>query len=86
MILGRIQAIADAILYEGYALYPYRTSSLKNQRRLSFGTLCPRAYSEAEGGLEPWQLECACLIEADRDASIEAKVSPSSTSRAVCIG
>jgi hypothetical protein len=74
MILGRIQAIADAILYEGYALYPYRTSSLKNQRRLTFGTLCRRAYSEAEGGLEPWQLECACLIEADGDASIEAKV------------
>jgi hypothetical protein len=74
MILGRIQAIADAILYEGYALYPYRTSSLKNQRRLSFGTLAPRAYSEAEGGFEPWQLECACLIEAGPGASIEATV------------
>jgi hypothetical protein len=74
MILGRAQAIADAILYEGYALYPYRTSSLKNQRRLSFGTLCPRAYSEAEGGFEPWELECACLIEADAGASIEATV------------
>ncbi|MEP7121198.1 MAG: hypothetical protein ABJE95_09825 [Byssovorax sp.] len=74
MILGRIQAIADAILYEGYALYPYRTSSLKNQRRLTFGTLCPRAYSEAEGGFEPWELECACLIEAPEGASIEATV------------
>jgi hypothetical protein len=74
MNLGRIQAIADAILYEGYALYPYRTSSLKNQRRLAFGTLCPRGYSEAEGGFEPWELECACLIEAEPSAVIEATV------------
>jgi hypothetical protein len=74
MNLGRVQAIADAILYEGYALYPYRTSSLKNQRRVSFGTLCPRSYSEAEGGLEPWELACACLIDAGAGATIEARV------------
>lgn len=74
MNLGRVQAIADAILYEGYALYPYRTSSLKNRRRIGFGTLCPRSYSEAEGGLEPWQLECACLLEAPPGATIEAQV------------
>ncbi len=31
--------IARSVLYEGFSLYPYRTSSLKNQKRLLFGTL-----------------------------------------------
>ncbi len=28
-----VRAIADAVLYEGYVLWPYRASALKNQRR-----------------------------------------------------
>ena len=33
MSLQRVEEIADAVLYEGYMLYPYRPSSVKNQRR-----------------------------------------------------
>lgn len=36
-----VEAIAKTVLYEGYALYPYRASSLKNARRLMFGSLAP---------------------------------------------
>lgn len=74
MNLGRARPIADAILYEGYALYPYRGSSLKNQRRWMFGSLSPRGHSEARGGQEPCRLECQGLIEARPGAAIEAKV------------
>ena len=32
-----MEEIANAILYEGYMLYPYRASSVKNQQRWNFG-------------------------------------------------
>jgi hypothetical protein len=38
---GRARAIADAVLYEGYLLYPYRASAGKNQCRWQFGVLGP---------------------------------------------
>ena len=31
------EAVADAVLYEGYLLYPYRANALKNARRATFG-------------------------------------------------
>ena len=39
----RVAAIASAVLYEGYVLYPYRASSQKNQLRWQFGVLAPPA-------------------------------------------
>jgi len=42
--------VADAVLYEGYLLYPYRASAAKNQARWQFGVLLPRAWAEARGG------------------------------------
>jgi len=41
-----VRAVADAVLFEGYALYPYRASSPKNQLRWQFGVLAPRGWSE----------------------------------------
>ena len=41
--LDRIRAVADAVLYEGYLLYPYRATSSKNQQRWQFGVLGPQA-------------------------------------------
>jgi len=35
------RAVADAVLYEGYLLYPYRATSSKNQVRWQFGVLGP---------------------------------------------
>jgi hypothetical protein len=65
----RVRAVADAILYEGYALYPYRASSLKNQQRWMLGSLYPRDVAAAAS--EPWRLRCACLLEAPADAEVE---------------
>jgi hydrogenase maturation protease len=44
-VIDPIQAIADAVLYEGYILWPYRRSALKNQRRFTFGGVYPPAHS-----------------------------------------
>ena len=56
------QKVADAVLYEGYLLYPYRASAIKNQVRWQFGVVMPRGYSE-DGGSEPWTVQTECLIE-----------------------
>jgi hypothetical protein len=44
------RAVADAVLFEGYLLYPYRASARKNQLRWQFGVLAPPAYVAGVGG------------------------------------
>ncbi len=43
----RARAVADAVLYEGYLLYPYRANSGKNQSRWQFGVLGPPGAADA---------------------------------------
>ena len=40
-VFAPAEAIADAVLYEGYVLYPYRASSDKNRIRWQWGVLGP---------------------------------------------
>ncbi len=56
------QKVADAVLYEGYVLYPYRASAAKNRIRWQFGVVVPRGYADL-GGSEPWAMQTECLIE-----------------------
>lgn len=46
MKLDSIRAIANAVLYEGYILYPYRPSSIKNRQRWTFGGVFPKAFDQ----------------------------------------
>lgn len=73
MSFESVRALADAVLLEGYVLYPYRASAPKNQFRWTFGVLAPRAWSEA-GGCERWWLRAQCLIEGDGDAAIDGRL------------
>jgi len=43
----RARAVADAVLYEGYLLYPYRGTSSKNQSRWQFGVIGPPGAAQA---------------------------------------
>jgi hypothetical protein len=43
-------AVANAVLYEGYLLYPYTASAGKNRVRWQFGVVAPRAYLSAGTG------------------------------------
>jgi hypothetical protein len=43
--MDAVRKIADAVLYEGYILWPYRRSALKNARRWTFGGVYPPAHS-----------------------------------------
>ena len=52
MTLTAARQVADAVLYEGYLLYPYRASSAKNQVRWQFGILGPAGAAAAGDGEE----------------------------------
>ena len=45
-VLDNVRRVADAVLYEGYVLYPYRASSQKNRSRWQFGVLMPPCYGD----------------------------------------
>ena len=74
MNLATVDVIAKAVLYEGYMLYPYRPSSVKNQQRWNFGVLCPRPYSEAQNGSEAWTMQTECLVEGDSSTTLDIRV------------
>ncbi len=74
MNLATVDKIAKAVLYEGYMLYPYRPSSVKNRKRWNFGVLCPPSYSEAQQGTEAWTMLTECLVEASADTALEIRV------------
>ena len=61
MTLEHVRAIADAVLYEGYLLYPYRASSSKNQSRWQFGVLGP-PHASARSFAEAPRMSFECLL------------------------
>ncbi|MGI8494648.1 MAG: hypothetical protein ACR2L1_04955, partial [Pyrinomonadaceae bacterium] len=64
----------DAVLYEGYMLYPYRASSVKNRQRFNWGALAPESYSRAQKGTEAFEMQTECLAQAGENATLDIKV------------
>ncbi|MEK4031949.1 hypothetical protein WOA01_02680 [Methylocystis sp. IM2] len=59
--------IADAVLFEGYILYPYRASALKNRQRWTFGGLFPRDYA----GDEPSSMQTEILVKVADEGQLD---------------
>jgi hypothetical protein len=72
--VDRVRQIADAVLYEGYILWPYRRSALKNQHRWTFGGVYPEAWSRVRDGDDPWAMQTQCLLEGSADTRLEVTV------------
>jgi hypothetical protein len=76
------RAVADAVLYEGYLLYPYRRSWGKNRVRWQFGVLAPRPWLEAAGATvtsvagsaDAWHQQTDCLLEAADTATVHLRL------------
>jgi hypothetical protein len=66
-------AVANAVLYEGYLLFPYTASSAKNRVRWQFGVIVPRAHLSAETG-ETAEQQTEILIEARAGAHVRVTV------------
>jgi hypothetical protein len=65
MNLELAKKVADSVLYEGYLLYPYRASAVKNRQRFNFGVLLPPAYAQAQTGNDTWKMTTECLVEGE---------------------
>ena len=74
MNFDSVEKIVAAILYEGYILYPYRPTAIKNRQRWNFGTLYPRVYAQAQRPEEPFRLVAECLVVADEKASLDVRL------------
>jgi hypothetical protein len=68
-----VRAIADAVLYEGYVLWPYRRSALKNQRRWTFGGVYPPAHTAVHPD-DASVMRSECLVRGGADATLEVRV------------
>src|SRR3979409_2604558 len=73
MNLSAAEQIANAVLYEGYMLYPYRPSAIKNQQRWNFGVLLPRAFSELQTGSDAWGMQTECLVQGGAKSTLEVR-------------
>lgn len=63
-----VRSIAEAVLYEGYLLWPYRKSALKNQQRFTFGGVYPPAFEDRS------EMQVQALLEADDEQPVEVAV------------
>src|ERR1041384_520071 len=71
--VDEVRRIARAVLYEGYLLWPYRQSALKNRRRWTIGGVHPEAYGRAHDN-NPWLTRTQCLVEAEPADTVEVEV------------
>jgi len=60
--LDSVRNIADAVLYEGYILYPYRASAQKNRSRWQFGVIMAPGYAAADPS-ETSGTRAECVME-----------------------
>ena len=60
--LDAVRRIADAVLYEGYILYPYRASAQKNRSRWQFGVVMAPGYAAVDPS-ESSFTQTECVLE-----------------------
>jgi hypothetical protein len=67
--LDEVGAVADAVLFEGYLLYPYRASAQKNRVRWQFGVLTPPGFGD-----EPDRSRTEVLVERRAGAALHLRL------------
>ena len=72
MNCSSVDEVARVVLYEGYLLYPYRPSSVKNQQRWTFGGILPRDYCLVQG--DTWAMQTECLLRAGPNTTVQVRV------------
>ncbi|MFC4586250.1 hypothetical protein [Sphaerisporangium corydalis] len=71
MPMDTARKVADAVLYEGYLLYPYRASAPKNRVRWQFGVLVPPEFTATA---EPSASVTECLLERSANALVRLRL------------
>ena len=70
MNLDAVRRIADAVLYEGYILYPYRASAKKNRSRWQFGVIMAPGYAAVDPSERSF-MRTECVLEHAGQPAIE---------------
>jgi hypothetical protein len=65
------EPIRKALLYEGYLLYPYRPSAIKNRQRWSFAVLYPPAFAS---GADAAAMRTECLARGGAELALEVEL------------
>jgi hypothetical protein len=60
--LDAVRRLADAVLYEGYILYPYRASAQKNRSRWQFGVVMAPGYAAVDPSERSFT-QAECVLE-----------------------
>lgn len=63
-----IEKVVQAVLYEGYRLFPYRQDSLKNSQSWGLGSLLPKAWVDHYPYSDNYWLQSECLISGDEES------------------
>ena len=71
--MDAVRQIADAVLYEGYVLWPYRRSALKNRQRFTFGCVFPPDHTR-EHPDDACTMQTQCLVEGDGEDTLDVSV------------
>ena len=70
-----IDSIVQAVLYEGYILYPYRpATAVKKDERFAFGRVYPESYTKGSHGAELCQMQTECLVDGPPASSVDITV------------
>lgn len=69
-----VDPIVRAVLYEGYMLYPYRASAVKNQQRFNFGVIYPPGYAGVRSGTDSSAMQTQVLVEGEPAACCQITV------------
>jgi hypothetical protein len=67
------QSVANATVYEGYVLYPYRASSAKNKMRFQWGVVVPRAYAEVDAS-ERTRLRTEIVVDPGSEPLLHVRI------------
>jgi hypothetical protein len=68
--LDTVRRIADAVLYEGYILYPYRASAKKNRSRWQFGVVMAPGYAAVDRSERSF-MQTECVLEHAGQPAVE---------------
>src|SRR5437870_3070528 len=65
--------LIHALLYEGYALYPYHRSAIKNQKPIPFGLIYPEDYNACDVHAHS-KMQTQCIVTAGNDLRLDISV------------
>ena len=67
------RAVADAVMYEGYILYPYRASAPKNRSRWQFGVVMAPGYTSVDPSERDFA-QTECVLEHGAQTTVDVVI------------